>query len=190
MHRVADRDNDATTVAISRRHHHLPRVHRKVARYPFPSFPLFTISLSFSRARAFTGIKPRYANVAHIHTHAHTHTHTRTRARTACVSSLSSLLFASSLHVRRKLPPCSSLLPSSSSPLSPPLLFLFLFLFLFLHLLWQRQRFSTRCSRSREFDARRWQGLEAHSHGGPTIHNGPRPRDSYSLIERNRRPTE
>lgn len=117
MHRVADRDNDATTVAISRRHHHLPRVHRKVARYPFPSFPLFTIplSLSFSRARAFTGIKPRYANVAHMHTHIHTHTRGRARVQRAsplCRVSFSRVPFTSV---------ASSLLVPCSCPPPPPL---------------------------------------------------------------------
>lgn len=42
--RLPSRSRDATTTS--------PRVHRKVARYPFPSFPLFTISLSLSSSRA------------------------------------------------------------------------------------------------------------------------------------------
>lgn len=117
MHRVADRDNDATTVAISRRHHHLPRVHRKVARYPFPSFPLFTISLSLSRARArFHRYKT--AN-ARTYTHIYTHTHTRARARVQRASPLCRVSFS---RVPFNSVASSLLVPCSCSP--PPLLFL------------------------------------------------------------------
>lgn len=122
-----------------------------------------SLSLSLSLARAFAGRKARYAEIVRSERRP---PYERLPPRDVPSDSV-----ANSPLVLRYCP-----LPPSLRPHRRLLLLLLLYhhqlllLLLLLFLLLRRRRFSTRRSRSREFDARRKQ--HGHGYGGPTIHSG------------------
>lgn len=152
-------------------------------RRPSPSSSLSAVPLSFSLARAFAGRKARYAEIVRSERRPpNERERPPPRGFPPILSRTPLPLTATALFLLRTT-------SSSSSSSSFYLLLLLLYhhhhhhrLFLLLR---RRRRFSTRRSRSREFDARRKQ--HGHGYGGPTIHSGGRVLQSYRTQSRRER---